>query len=111
MNASSVSSPSTPTLAMKIWGGECEFNLFASVTKSSCTSHLFLCSFPSTRKPNQFLRSFTQETGLDSRRVQGEGSILEKVVCLYWPLPGFACCVFLYTVWHDAENTYLVLFL
>lgn len=60
--------PSTPTLVIKVLGGEYEYNLFASVTKSSCPSHFFLCSFSSPRKPNQFLKSFTQETGLESRR-------------------------------------------
>lgn len=43
-------SPSTPTLVIKVLGGEYEYNLFASVTKSSCPSHFFLCSFSSPRK-------------------------------------------------------------
>lgn len=39
----------TPTLVIKVLG-EYEYNLFASVTKSSCPSHFFLCSFSSPRK-------------------------------------------------------------
>ena len=55
---SSISPNLSPTLAIKVWGGE--FYLFAPVTKSIYSSHFFVFSFSPLRKAN-----------LEKRRVQG----------------------------------------